>query len=133
MVAGPAPAAHSRGLDVLIADDNADAAETLARILETAGHAVRVVYNGTAAMAAALIDPPDVLLLDIGLPGADGWQVARRVRTGLAGRGCLIVAVTGYDTPADRRRSSESGIDHHLAKPADPDALLGLLDRRRPA
>jgi two-component system OmpR family response regulator len=117
------------GLDILIAEDNADGAETLAYLLERAGHNVRVVYDGKAAVASALIDPPDVLILDIGLPVLDGWQVARRIRTGLRGRPCLMIAVTGYDTPDDRARSREAGIDRHLAKPVDPESLVATLER----
>ncbi|HEY1376414.1 MAG TPA: response regulator [Gemmataceae bacterium] len=117
------------GLDVLIAEDNADGAETLAFLLERAGHEVRVVYDGMAAVASALIDPPDAIILDIGLPKLDGWQVARRIRNGLRGRPCLMIAVTGYDTPEDRNRSRAAGIDRHLAKPIDPDALVAALER----
>src|ERR1700722_10831237 len=83
------------GLNILIAEDNVDGAESLAFILEQAGHRVRVVYDGRAAVAAAAIDPPDVLLTDIGLPGLDGWAVARRVREGLGQRLCLGIAITG--------------------------------------
>src|SRR6266566_2145726 len=81
------------GLHVLIAEDNVDGAETLAYVLERSGHSVRVVYDGKAAVTAALIEPPDVLLLDIGLPVLDGWEVARRIRAGLGPRPCLMVAI----------------------------------------
>ncbi len=117
------------GLNILIAEDNADGAETLAFLLERAGHTVRVVYDGKAAVAAALIEPPDVMILDIGLPMLDGWQVAHRIRRGLAGRPCLMIAVTGYDQPGDRARSYDAGIDRHLAKPTDPAALVAMLER----
>jgi CheY-like chemotaxis protein len=124
---------HSDGLNILIAEDNASGAESLALILEHAGHRVRVVYNGLAAVAAAAIDPPDVLLTDIGLPGLDGWEVARRVRATLGQRACLLVAVTGNDQPEDRRRSRMAGIDKHWTKPLLPNALLALLDRYHPS
>src|SRR5689334_8611555 len=94
----PEPVASSPtadGLDVLVVDDQVDAAESLAELLEGVGHSVRVVYDGTAAIAAGVIAPPDVLLLDIGLPGADGWEVARRVRSAPGGGKVFIVAVTG--------------------------------------
>ncbi|HEX4591376.1 MAG TPA: response regulator [Gemmataceae bacterium] len=120
-------------LEVLIAEDNTDGAESLAHILEYAGYSVRVVYDGQAAVAAALIDPPDIILMDIGLPRMDGWQAARRIYQGLNGRRCLMVALTGYDRPEDRRRSWEAGFQIHLAKPVDPDTLLSLLDRYRPS
>ena len=115
--------------DILIAEDNLDGAETLAYVLESAGHSVRVVYDGKAAVAAALIDPPDVFILDIGLPILDGWEVARRVRNGLHGRPCLMIAVSGYDQPADRERSRSAGIDLHFAKPVEPGMLRATLDR----
>jgi CheY-like chemotaxis protein len=88
-----------------------------------------VVYDGESAVAAALGDPPDVLVLDIGLPALDGWEVARRVRKGLGARPCGMVAVTGHDEPDDRARSRQAGIDLHLAKPVDPGALGFALDR----
>jgi CheY-like chemotaxis protein len=122
----------SNGLEILIAEDNVDGAESLAHILERAGHKVRVVYDGQAAVAAALIDPPDVALMDIGLPRMDGWEAARRIRQGLAGRECLLVALTGYDRLADHRRSREAGFQLHLAKPIDPDELVGMLERYQP-
>jgi CheY-like chemotaxis protein len=119
-------------LDILIADDNQDAAESLAHILEHAGHTVRVVFDGQAAMTAALIDPPDVAVMDIGLPRMDGWEAASRIRHGLGNRSCLLIALTGYDRPGDRRRSQEAGFQHHLVKPCDPDELLALLEHYRP-
>jgi CheY-like chemotaxis protein len=114
-------------LDVLIAEDNLDGAETLAHVLETEGHTVRVVYDGGAAVTAALIRPPDVALLDIGLPRLDGWEVARRIRQGLGQRPCLVIAVTGYGQEADRVRSREAGIDFHLTKPLDANELATLF------
>lgn len=120
------------GLDILIAEDNTDGAESLAHILERSGHSVRVVYDGQAAVTSALIDPPDVALLDIGLPRMDGWEAARRIRQGLGERPCIIVALTGYDRPADRRRSREAGFQFHLAKPVDPEELVALLEGYRP-
>jgi hypothetical protein len=84
------------GLNILIADDNAYGAATFAALLGRARHDVRVVADGPAAVAASLIDPPDAVLLDGGLPGLDGWQVARRIRADLKCRSCLMVAVAGY-------------------------------------
>jgi len=131
MLTDPPPAAskvpHPAGLDVLIAEDNAAAATSLARILGTAGHTVRVALDGGSAVEAALADPPDVALLDIGLPGYDGWEVARAIRCALRGRPCLIVAVTGFDDDADRSRSRAAGINLHLRKPTDPELLTDLL------
>jgi CheY-like chemotaxis protein len=129
----PSAEKESAGLtavrNVLIAEDDADGAEYLARVLERSGHTVRVVYDGEAAVAAALIDPPDAVILDINLPRLDGWSAARRIRAGLGGRRCLMVAVTGSDRPDDRDRSRRAGIQRHLVKPVPPGALMTLLDR----
>jgi CheY-like chemotaxis protein len=127
------PPSSRPGLNVLIAEDNAEGAESLAYILEHAGHNVRVAYNGREAVAAAAIDPPDVLLTDVGLPGMNGWEVARSVRSILGERRCLILAITGYDLPADRLRSRNAGIDRHFAKPINPDVLLNLLSGMTPS
>jgi CheY-like chemotaxis protein len=125
-------AALGPSLDILIAEDNLDGAESLAHILERAGHTVRVVFDGQAAVTAALIAPPDVAVMDIGLPRMDGWEAARRIRQGLGARPCLLIALSGYDRPADRRRSGEAGFQLHLAKPCDPEELVALLERYQP-
>ena len=117
----------SPGLNVLIVEDHGEVAEMMAGLLRLDGHAVRVAADGPAGLAAALDDPPDVLLLDIGLPGLDGWEVARRVHTELGAQTPLIVAVTGYDLPADRLRSGAAGVHLHMGKPADPEAIRHLL------
>jgi DNA-binding response OmpR family regulator len=94
------------------------------------GHEVRVAFDGPAALDAARDVQPDVVLLDIGLPGGmDGYEVARRLQEQRADRRPLLVAVTGLGSEADRRHSSEVGIDLLLVKPADPDGLLRLLKR----
>ena len=123
---------------VLLVDDNADARESLAMLLRLWGHELRPVPDGTAALEDAERFRPDVVLLDIGLPGLSGYEVARRLRRlpGLAG--ALLVAVSGYGQDEDRRKSQEAGIDNHLTKPVDPDALQAILasaetsDRRGP-
>jgi PAS domain S-box-containing protein len=118
-------------LRVLIVDDNRDAAESLARLLQMSGHDVLTVTNGAAAVAHAASTLPDAVLLDIGMPGMDGYEVARRLRE-LPGADTLqIIAMTGYGTPEDRRRSTESGIDHHLVKPLDFAHLERLLSQPR--
>lgn len=114
-------------LKVLIADDDPAAANALGALMEHAGNAVTVVYDGRAAVAAALADPPDVVLLDIGLPGLDGWSAARRIRAGLAGHACLIIAVTGFGEVVDRIASRRAGIDLHLTKPVSLDKLDAML------
>jgi CheY-like chemotaxis protein len=120
-------AAQTRPLDVLIADDNRAGAEALATHLRACGHAVRVVGDGDGAIDAALAAPPDVALLDIGMPGRDGWEAAQTIRRVLAGRPCLLVAISGFTDEIDRRRSAEAGFDHHLAKPVSLPDLERLL------
>jgi CheY-like chemotaxis protein len=116
-------------LRVLVVEDHADSADSLAMLLGLSGHAVQVAYDGLAALAAARSWPPDVVLLDIGLPGMDGWQVAERLHEQLAPKKPLLIAFTGYGQDTDRRRSEEAGIDLHLLKPVEPDQLLQLLSR----
>ncbi|HEY3355416.1 MAG TPA: response regulator [Polyangia bacterium] len=111
---------------VLLVEDNPDLAEALMETVRLLGHDVRAVGTGAAALAAAVADPPEVVLLDIGLPDLDGYEVARRLRPRLA-RACLV-AVTGYSQPADRERARAAGFDRHLAKPVAIEALEQLLD-----
>ncbi len=116
-------------LRVLIVEDQADAAASLAELLQLWGYAVEVAPDGAAACAAAAVRCPDVVLLDIGLPGLDGYAVAGRLRR-LAGCGdALIVALSGYGGEEELQRSRAAGIDHHLVKPLDVDALDRLLAR----
>jgi two-component system, OmpR family, response regulator len=129
----PAPAGGP-GLRVLVAEDDADLAAGLAAWLRLHGHRVRVTADGPAALRAAAADPPDVLLLDLGLPGMDGFGVAERVRREVAPAGPkapLVIAVTGRGGAEDRRRSREAGIDLHLTKPLDEGLLLRVLRRFR--
>ncbi len=120
------------GRNVLIVEDHQDIAETMALLLRSDGHAVRVATDGRRGLTEALTDPPDVVLLDIGLPGLSGWQLARRLRQALPGRAPLLVAVTGYDRPEDRAESERAGIDMHLAKPVDPSFVRWVLRNCRP-
>jgi PAS domain S-box-containing protein len=108
---------------ILVVDDNVDAAETLAVLLRWEGHDVRVAHDGPAALAAAQADPPDVMILDLGMPGMDGYEVARRLREQPGANDILLVALTGWAQEEDRRRCYEAGFDGHLPKPAEPDAL----------
>lgn len=119
----------TRPLSIMVVEDHEDTAESTAALLELWGHAVRVAGNGAAALRGADADMPDVVLLDIALPGMNGWEVARRMRTAARGRQPVVVAVTGYGAAADRVASSDAGIDLHLVKPADPAALARVLDR----
>jgi PAS domain S-box-containing protein len=123
----PVAAAPSRGLKVLVVEDNIDAAESLASLLRIWNHDVTVVHDGKSALDVARANPPEVVLLDIGLPGLDGYQVARRLREDLKLDNALLVAMTGYGQPEDRRRSHEAGIHHHFVKPVEPMVLKSLL------
>lgn len=114
-------------LCVLVVEDEDDSAQSLAELLTLGGHCVRVAPSGPDALREALVVCPDVVLLDIGLPGMDGWEVARRLRGQSRDKQPLVVAVTGYETTDDRWRSADSGIDLHLVKPVDPAALTKLL------
>jgi PAS domain S-box-containing protein len=123
----PRPAAGRGPHRVLVVDDNADAADTLALLLRLRGYDVRVARDGPEALEAAREFNPDLVLLDIGLPGMDGYAVARALRAGKAAGRVRLVALTGYGRDEDRRRSAEAGFDDHLVKPVAPDALLELL------
>jgi PAS domain S-box-containing protein len=112
---------------ILIVDDNVDAVRSLALFLEMSGHEVRAAHNGPAALELAQTYQPDVVLLDIGMPGMDGYEVARRLRQAPGQEKVLLVALTGYGQEEDRRRSREATINHHLVKPTDPEALQALL------
>jgi PAS domain S-box-containing protein len=112
---------------ILVVDDNTDAAESLALLLRISGHEVRTAYDAPTALDVARVQPPEVVLLDIGLPGTNGLEVARRMRQNLGLNDALLVALTGYGQDDDRRRSHEAGFNAHLVKPVDLDALQKLL------
>jgi PAS domain S-box-containing protein len=128
-VPAAADASHAR-LRVLIADDNRDAAESLGQLLSWAGHTVEIVFDGRSALHAARRQPPDVALLDIGMPGLTGLETARQMRDLPGGPRILIVALTGWGQAEDRERSRDAGFDHHLMKPVDLAALHALLAER---
>jgi len=112
---------------VLVVDDNLDAAEGLAMLLSLRGHDVATAYDGPSAIEQARRLTPDVVLLDIGLPRLDGFEVARRLREEHAGKPMLLVALTGYGQERDRVRAREAGFDHHLLKPVRLEMLEQLL------
>jgi two-component system CheB/CheR fusion protein len=112
---------------VLIVDDNTDAAHTLAMLMEIGGHVVQLCYDGHSALTECEKFLPEVVLLDIGLPGLDGLEVARRLRSMNLSPRPMLVALTGYGQAEDMRRSHEAGFDHHLVKPADPQTLTALM------
>ena len=124
-IAAPGP---RTGCRILVVDDNRDAAESTKVLLELGGHEVKMVGDGDEALASAPVFSPDVVLLDIGLPMMDGYEVARRLREVAETRASCLIALTGYGQPADRERARAAGFNHHLTKPAAPDALLGLID-----
>lgn len=112
---------------VLVVDDNVDAAETLGMLLELSGYEVRVVHDGLSAVEEALAWRPDAVLLDIGLPGLNGYGVAKRIRLEASLQGMVLIALTGYSQDTDRQFAKDAGFDHHLAKPANYKLLEALL------
>jgi two-component system CheB/CheR fusion protein len=115
---------------VLVVDDNVDAAESLAMLLRVEGHEVRTAHDGATALDAAQAYRPEVVLLDIGLPKMDGYEVAQRLRRLPDSKSALVVALTGYGQEEDRRRAEEAGFDVHLVKPVDLAVLYSLLGKR---
>jgi len=120
-------AVPAAGRRVLVVDDNGDSADSLAMLLKLDGHETAVAYNGAEAVRMAESFRPDVAILDIGLPILTGHHVAKLIRAQPWGREMVLIALTGWDQGEDRRRSAETGIDMHLAKPADTDALRKLI------
>jgi CheY-like chemotaxis protein len=112
---------------ILVVDDNRDAAASLAMFLETLGHETCVAHDGEQAVSMAILFRPDMVLLDIGMPGVDGYEVARRLRALPQGIPLRIVAVTGYGREIDRQRSHEAGVDEHLVKPVSEVELARVL------
>lgn len=121
-VAASAPATAQK-LRILVVDDNVDVAESVAVLLGLEGHQTRTAYTGAAALALAAAFQPQVVLLDLGLPGMDGYEVARRLRAEPATAKARIIALTGYGQPADRERTRLNGFDQHLVKPVEPELL----------
>jgi CheY-like chemotaxis protein len=118
---GPGPSTHPdrRG--------QRDSRDMLRFLLEHAGHEVHEAADGPTGVEAILTVRPDIALVDVGLPGLDGFEVARRVRADARGRGVRLVALTGYGLPEDHRRSQEAGFDAHLVKPVDPARLVAVI------
>jgi PAS domain S-box-containing protein len=129
---GPAPAGALPRRRVLVVDDNADAAESLAILLRLQGQDVRVAHDGPSGLTAAAAERPDVVFLDIGMPGMDGYEVCRRLRQQPGLNGMVVVALTGWGQEEDRRRSQEAGFDRHLVKPVGIEALREVLAARTP-
>lgn len=116
---------------ILIVDDNVDSADSLAMLLRLMGHDVHTAYDGQSALDAVPDYHPTLMLLDIGLPRVDGYEVARRLRLDAANQDLFLIAMTGYGLDEDRRRSSEAGFNAHLVKPVDLDVLATMVAKLR--
>jgi CheY-like chemotaxis protein len=125
--------ASGRKRRILAVDDNRDAADSLAMLLQMMGHETRTAYDGLEAAQAAATFRPDVVLLDIGLPKMNGYEVARQIRQQRWGEGMALIALTGWGQEEDKRRALEAGFDHHLTKPVEAAALEKLLALVNPA
>jgi CheY-like chemotaxis protein len=115
------------GARVLVVDDNHDAGDSIAVVLQLLGAEVRVMRDGATALAAFDAFAPTVVLLDIGMPDMNGYEVARSIRARPGGAAATLIALTGWGQEDDRRRAREAGFDHHLVKPAELPVLLGLM------
>ena len=113
------PISSGAGLRVLVVDDNIDSAQCLGMLLEETGHDVKLAYDGPSGLQAAIDFRPNVVLLDIGLPGLNGFEVAKRIREQPTLKNIVLVALTGYGHESELRRSDEAGFDLHLVKPTD--------------
>jgi len=122
--AAPKPA---HGRRVLVVDDNRDAASSLAMLLQITGNETNVAHDGATAFAAVEQHRPEVVLLDIGLPTLNGYDVCRRIREQPWGKDVVVIALTGWGQAEDRRRTNEAGFDGHLTKPVDHAALMEML------
>jgi CheY-like chemotaxis protein len=118
----PEPSRH-----ILLIEDNADACETLRALLEMHGHHVDIAADGVTGLERALSLQPEVVLVDVGLPRMDGYEVARRIRASKGIRRPMLVAVTGYGAPEDRQRALDAGFDAHVTKPVEYSTLLPLI------
>jgi signal transduction histidine kinase/ActR/RegA family two-component response regulator len=124
----PASGAGGGALRIMVVDDNVDAAQALAELLSLEGHSVSIAHDGPSALTLAERVQPEVFVLDIGLPGMDGIELARRLRAQPAAASAMLIALTGYGQAADRQKSAEARFDHHMVKPVDPTALNALIE-----
>jgi CheY-like chemotaxis protein len=123
-------APNCRKLRVLVVEDDADTAQSTAMLLRLHGHEAQIATDGPRALESVQDRVPDAVLLDLGLPGMDGYQVARRIREHSASKSRpVLIAISGYGRQEDRLRSLAAGIDHHFLKPTDPDALIESLQQ----
>jgi CheY-like chemotaxis protein len=119
---------RQRPARVLVVDDNVDLAKGLARLLQIRGHDVRIAFDGPTGLDEAKNSRPDVVLLDIGLPGMDGYQLAAQLRLDETVKDATLIAISGYGQEEDLRLAREAGFDHHLVKPIISDELIKLLE-----
>jgi CheY-like chemotaxis protein len=126
-------AASSMKRQILVVDDNCDAAESLAAVLEFMGNKTRWTHDGSEALRVAAESTPEVMLIDIGMPGMNGYELARAVRSKPWGTEVVLIALTGWGQDDDRRQAREAGFDAHILKPADPTELERLLQSLMPA
>ncbi len=124
---GAADAETGSGRRVLVVDDNRDAAESMGMLLEMSGCKVRIAFDGPEALRIAEEYVPEVVLLDIGMPGMDGYEVARRLRASPKTRSARLIALTGWGQAEDKQRTAAAGFDEHFTKPVEPDLLGKLL------
>jgi two-component system, sensor histidine kinase len=123
---------EKKAWNILLVEDNLDAQAALTLLLEMWGHTVSLAQDGLTGIAVANRDRPDIAFVDLGLPGVDGFEVARRIRASPAGEEIMLVALTGYGSAADREKSAASGFDLHLVKPVEPERLRALLEEADP-
>ncbi len=125
---GPIHSERSASFRVLVVDDNRDAADSMAFLLNRLGNQVHTAYGGAEALQAFPTFCPDVVVLDLAMPGLDGHEVARRIRSMKNGDSVLIIALTGFSSREDKRLSRDAGIDHHSVKPVDAIILQRLIE-----
>ena len=126
---GSTPRTASQRGRVLVVDDNRDAAESLGMVLSFAGYDVSIAFNGPEALELGTRDRPRAAIIDIGMPGMSGYEVARRMRLEAWGRNAVLIALTGWGQDEDKQAARASGFDDHLTKPVDPDAVGSVLAR----
>src|SRR5215210_518027 len=126
------PAGRAAPRRILVADDNADSASSMALLLEILGNEVRTAFDGLEAVEVAAAFRPDVILLDIGMPRLDGYDACRRIREQPWGRDVVLIALTGWSQEEDVRQSRDAGFDHHLVKPVEPATLEKVLAAEAP-
>jgi len=126
----PVPARHEfPGARVLVVDDNVDAAQSLAMLLELMGYEAKAVYSGRAALEIAVAYDPVAIILDIGMPGMNGYEVARQLRESADSENVVLIALSGFAQDDDRSRAMRTGFDAHLVKPVELETLEALLER----